>query len=127
MGGRVGAVHAFDVLGDPVRRALLDELRARGGGGGAAPVTAGELAGAVGGAFGISQAAISQHLGVLREHGFVTVVPDGRRRLYSIGGPGWAEVTDWVDAYRVFWEQRLDALETELRRGRRAADDRSSR
>lgn len=119
----MGAVHAFDVLGDPVRRALLDELRERGGGSVDAPVAAGELAGAMREAFGISQAAVSQHLGVLREHGFVTVAPAGRRRLYSIGGPGWAEVTDWVDAYRVFWEQRLDALETELRRGRSAAAD----
>lgn len=119
MRGTVGAVHAIDVLGEPVRRALLDELRRRGGGSMEAPVTAGELAAAMGESFGISQAAVSQHLGVLREHGFVTVVPQGRRRLYSIGGPGWAEVADWVDSYRVFWEQRLDALETELRRGRR--------
>lgn len=120
-------MHAFDVLGDPVRRALLEELRARGGGSADALVAAGELAAVAGEAFGISQAAVSQHLGVLREHGFVTVVPDGRRRLYSIGGPGWAEVTDWVDAYRDFWEQRLDALDTELRRGRRAAEDRRGR
>lgn len=120
-------MHALDVLGDPVRRALLEELRVRGGGSADAPVTAGELAEAMREVFGISHAAVSQHLGVLREHGFVTVAPAGRRRLYSIGGPGWAEVTDWVDAYRVFWEQRLDALETELRRGRRAADDRRPR
>lgn len=126
MRGTVGVVHALDVLGDPVRRALLDELRERGGGTAGAPVAAGELAGVMREVFGISQAAVSQHLGVLREHGFVTVVPQGRRRLYSIGGPGWAEVTDWVDAYRDFWEQRLDALDTELRRGRRAAEGRST-
>ena len=104
-------MHAFDVLGDPVRRRLL-ELLAEG------QAPAGELTEAVRAEFGISQPAVSQHLKVLRESGFAAVRVDGARRVYSLDAGPLREVDEWLDRYRGFWAQRLEALETELRRGR---------
>lgn len=109
---KYGLVHAFDVLGDPVRRRLL-ELLADG------ERAAGDLAGTVQHEFGISQPAVSQHLRVLREHGFATVRPDGARRLYSVDARPLHEVDDWLDAFRRAWAPKLAALDTEIARGRR--------
>src|SRR5690606_37502970 len=81
---------------------------------------AGEVAAVVGDEFGISQPAVSQHLRVLREHGFTTVRPVGTRRLYAVDAAGFDAVEQWLAALRRSWEQRLDALGTELARGRRA-------
>jgi len=105
-------MEAFDVLGDPVRRRLLEHL-ARG------ERPAGELAALVGEEFGISQPAVSQHLKVLRTSGFATVRPEGTRRLYALDPTALDEVEDWAAGLRRFWEQRLDALGTELARGAR--------
>ena len=110
-------MHAFDVLGDPVRRRVL-ELLAGG------ERSAGAITEAVRGEFGISQPAVSQHLGVLRAAGFVTVRVDGPRRLYSLDPAPLREVDDWLDGFRRFWDQRLDALGTEIARGRRARRER---
>ncbi len=71
--------------------------------------------------FGISQPAVSQHLRVLRDNGFATVTVDGTRRLYAVDTGPLQEIDAWLDRYRKFWTNRLDALDTELRRGRRAA------
>ncbi|GAB4070087.1 metalloregulator ArsR/SmtB family transcription factor [Angustibacter speluncae] len=106
-------MHAFDVLGDPVRRRVL-ELLADG------ERSAGEVADVVRDEFGISQPAVSQHLKVLRENGFATVRAEGTRRLYAVDGSGLQQVDAWVRQFSGFWEQRLDALGTELARGRRA-------
>ena len=106
-------MHAFDVLGDPVRRRIL-ELLAEGEAG------AGEVAAVVREEFGISQPAVSQHLKVLREHGFATVRPDGTRRLYAVDPSGLREVDAWVEQFRGFWEHRLEALATEVARGKRS-------
>jgi DNA-binding transcriptional ArsR family regulator len=106
-------VHAFDVLGDPVRRRLL-QLLAEG------ERPAGELAEVVRGEFGISQPAVSQHLRVLRENGFASVRPDGARRLYAVEAEPLREVDAWLEAFRGFWKPRLAALETEIARGKRA-------
>ncbi len=105
-------MHAFDILGDPVRRRLL-ELLADG------EHSAGELVTAVQAEFGISQPAVSQHLRVLRGSGFVTVRPEGNRRLYAVDAQPLRQVDEWLDPYRHFWTQRLDALATELARGKR--------
>lgn len=105
-------MHAFDVLGDPVRRRLL-ELMADG------ERPAGELTDAIRQEFGISQPAVSQHLRVLRESGFARVRPEGARRLYAVDPAGLQDVDAWLDRFRAFWSQRLDALGTELARGRR--------
>jgi DNA-binding transcriptional ArsR family regulator len=104
-------MHAFDVLGDPVRRHIL-ELLADG------ERSSGEIVARVQRTFAISQPAVSQHLRVLRENGFATVRPDGARRLYSLQTQGLQEVDAWIDHFRRFWEQRLDALGTEIARGR---------
>ena len=108
-------MHAFDVLGDPVRRRIL-ELLADG------ERSAGELGAVVQDEFGISQPAVSQHLRVLRDHGFTSVRNAGTRRLYAVDPTPLREVDQWLDRYRRFWDQRLDALGTELIRGMRARD-----
>ncbi|ONI74996.1 transcriptional regulator [Actinosynnema sp. ALI-1.44] len=105
-------MHAFDVLGDPVRRRIL-ELLADG------ERAAGEISAVVQEEFGISQPGVSQHLKVLRENGFATVRPDGTRRLYSVDPEPLKQIDVWLDRYRRFWTQRLDALGTELARGKR--------
>lgn len=107
-------MHAFDVLGDPVRRRIL-ELLADG------ERSAGDVTSVVQDEFGISQPAVSQHLRVLREHGFTTVRPEGTRRLYAVAPDALDEVDQWVDAFRRRWTQPLDALATEVARGKRAA------
>ncbi|ARK04752.1 transcriptional regulator [Cellulosimicrobium sp. TH-20] len=108
----MGVMEAFDVLGDPVRRRILEHL-AHG------EQPAGEIAARVGEEFGISQPAVSQHLRVLRTSGFASVRPDGTRRLYALDPAALDEVEDWAAGLRRFWEQRLDALGTELARGAR--------
>ena len=62
---------------------------------------------------------MSNHLRVLRENGFATVRADGTRRLYAVDPAPLKEVDMWLERYRRFWDQRLDALGTELARGRR--------
>ena len=105
-------MHAFDVLGDPVRRRIL-ELLADG------EQTSGALTDAVRAEFGISQPAVSQHLRVLRESGFASVRAEGTRRLYAVRADPLREVDEWLARFRCFWEPHLDALATELARGRR--------
>ena len=105
-------MHAFDVLGDPVRRRLL-ELLADG------ERSAGELAEQVRAEFGISQPAVSQHLKVLRENGFASVRADGTRRLYVVEPEPLREVDRWLGHFRHFWTARLRALDTEIARGQR--------
>jgi DNA-binding transcriptional ArsR family regulator len=105
-------VEAFDVLGDPVRRRIL-ELLADG------ERAAGEVTEVISREFGISQPAVSMQLRVLRENGFASARPDGPRRIYAIDAEPLAEVDAWLGRFRVFWEQRLDALGTEIARGKR--------
>jgi DNA-binding transcriptional ArsR family regulator len=105
-------VHAFDVLGDPVRRRIL-ELLAND------ELTAGAITAVVRAEFGISQPAVSQHLRVLRDSGFATVRPEGTRRLYAVDATPLREVDGWLEHFRQFWDQRLDSLATELARGKR--------
>lgn len=69
--------------------------------------------------FGISQPAVSQHLRVLRDSGFVAVRPEGTRRLYAVNDQPLREVDAWLDQFRRFWTPPLEALATELARGRR--------
>ncbi|MGW1721497.1 ArsR/SmtB family transcription factor [Streptomyces sp. NPDC002306] len=105
-------MHAFDVLGDPVRRRIL-ELLADG------EMTSGAVGEIVREEFGISQPGVSQHLKVLRENGFATVRPEGTRRLYAVNSAPLRDVDAWLDRFRHFWTPHLDALATELARGRR--------
>lgn len=105
-------MHAFDVLGDPVRRRIL-ELLAEG------DRSAGDVSTTIASEFGISQPAVSQHLRVLRESGFATWHSAGTRRIYALDPAGLHEVDAYLDRLRAGWSQRLDALGTEIARGRR--------
>jgi DNA-binding transcriptional ArsR family regulator len=105
-------VHAFDVLGDPVRRRIL-ELLADG------ELSAGQITAVVQREFGLSQPGVSQHLRVLREHGFARVRPEGARRLYAVQLAPLQDVDRWLERFRRAWDQPLDALATEIARGRR--------
>jgi DNA-binding transcriptional ArsR family regulator len=105
-------VHAFDVLGDPVRRRVL-ELLADG------ELSAGEIGTTIQDEFAITQPAVSQHLKVLRDNGFASVRPDGQRRLYAVNGAALRDVDEWLDAFRRFWTPHLSALATEIARGKR--------
>jgi len=104
-------VHAFDVLGDPVRRRILELLA-----GGEQP--AGAITATIQDEFAITQPAVSQHLKVLRDNGFTTVRPEGQRRLYSVDPAALHDVDEWLDNFRAFWAPRLDALDTEIARGK---------
>jgi DNA-binding transcriptional ArsR family regulator len=106
---------ALRALADPSRRTVVERL-ARG------PVTAGELADLL----PIARPGVSRHLRVLREAGLVEVRADAQRRVYSLRAEPLAEIDEWLGPYRALWEQRLDALHTEIARGkreRRSSDD----
>jgi len=106
-------MHAFDALGDPVRRRIL-ELLSDG------ERTSGAVCEVIRAEFGISQPAVSQHLRVLRDSGLASVRPEGARRLYAVRHEPLRDVDAWLDPFRRFWAPHLDALSTELARGRRA-------
>jgi DNA-binding transcriptional ArsR family regulator len=106
------AVPAFDVLSDPVRRRIL-ELLAGG------ERSSGAICEVIRGEFGITQPAVSAQLRVLREAGMATVRPEGTRRLYAVTPEPLREVDDWLGRFRAFWTPHLDALATEVARGRR--------
>lgn len=102
------AMEALAAVADPTRRQILDMLVN-------AEITAGELASA----FPVSRPAVSRHLRVLREAGLVQVRSDGRRRVYALEPGPLRELDAWLDPYRRLWAHRLDALDIEIRRGRR--------
>ncbi|MGZ9810325.1 ArsR/SmtB family transcription factor [Pseudoroseicyclus sp. H15] len=104
---------AFDILGDPVRRRIL-ELLAEGA------HSSGQIVEVIRAEHGITQAAVSQHLRVLREAGFATVTPEGARRIYTLDPAPLAEVDAWLGRFRAFWEPKLSAIETEVARGKKA-------
>ena len=106
-------MHALDLLGDPVRRRIL-ELLAEG------ERTSGSVVSVIQAEFEITQPAVSQQLRVLRENGFARVRSEGRCRLYSVQTEPLREVDAWLERFRHFWERRLDALGTEIARGKRA-------
>jgi DNA-binding transcriptional ArsR family regulator len=116
-------VHAFDVLGDPVRRRILEVL-ADG------ERSSGELTEVIRSEFGISQPAVSQHLKVLRDNGFAVVRPEGARRLYAVDDTALREADAWLARFRRFWAPHLAAMATEVARGkrqRRLTDEGNSR
>lgn len=109
-------MHAFDVLGDPVRRRLVELLAED-------DHTAGALTDVIADEFGISQPAVSRHLRVLREAGFASAAPRGTSRVYRLEPRAVEELDHAVERYRALWRQRLDALSTEIARGRRGRSD----
>ena len=105
-------MHAFDVLGDPVRRRILELLSER-------EHTSGEVVEVISAEFGISQAGVSQHLKVLRESGFAQVRPEGTRRVYVLDPAPLRDIDDWLERFRIFWPRKLEALATEIARGKK--------
>ena len=105
-------MHAFDVLSDPVRRRALELVARR-------EHTSGEIVKVVEAEFGISQSAVSQHLRVLRDSGFASVRKEGAKRCYSINPAGFEDVETWLDQLRQYWGAKMEALATEVERGKR--------
>jgi DNA-binding transcriptional ArsR family regulator len=95
-------------LADGSRRTVLDALTS-------GPATAGELAALL----PIARPGVSRHLRVLREAGLVQVRQEAQRRVYSLRLEPLTEIDEWLGRYRALWEQRLDALHTEVARGKR--------
>lgn len=95
-------------LADPTRRQIVELLT-----GGERP--AGELASH----FAMSRPAVSRHLRLLREAGLVSVRTQAQQRIYRLEPAPLAELDAWLAPYRRLWAHRLDALDTELRRGTR--------
>jgi DNA-binding transcriptional ArsR family regulator len=100
-------MHAFDILGDPVRRRIV-ELLSQG------ERSAGDIGAVVEREFRISQPAVSQQLRILRDSGFATVRPQGTRRLYVMNPTPLHEIADWVDRNRRHWEDSFDSLDSHL-------------
>ncbi|MEU4399011.1 ArsR/SmtB family transcription factor [Micromonospora orduensis] len=94
---------AFTVLAEPTRRRILDQLRD-------AERSVGELVDGL----GVSQPAVSKHLRVLREAGFVTCRTAARQRIYRLDPGPLRAVDGWLDPYRRLWTRHLDALERHL-------------
>jgi DNA-binding transcriptional ArsR family regulator len=98
----------FKALGDENRRTVLDALRA-------GPASVNELAAML----PIARPGVSRHLRVLREVGLVEVRKTAQFRIYSLRSEPLAEIDRWLDPYRLVWQQRLDALRTEVARGKK--------
>lgn len=95
-------------LADRSRRVVLEILRDH-------PATAGELAEAL----PIARPGVSRHLRVLREAGLVSTRQEAQRRIYSLQPEALVEVDEWLESYRAHWQNRLDALHTEIARGKK--------
>ena len=98
----------LQALADPSRRTVLEILRDH-------PATAGELANAL----PIARPGVPRHLRVRREAGLVEVRQDAQRRIYTLRPEALVEVDDWLEDYRALWQHRLDALHTEIARGKK--------
>lgn len=105
-------MHAFVVLGDPVRRRILELLAD-------SELASGAVVEVIGSEFGISQAAVSQHLKVLRDSGFAQVRAVGARRFYALDTTPLRDIDDWLSHFRGFWTHKLAALGTEIARGKK--------
>ncbi len=98
---------ALHALADDSRRTIVEAL-------GDGPASAGDLAALL----PISRPGVSRHLRVLREAGLVDVRQDAQRRIYALRPEPLAEIDEWLSRYRALWDHRLDALHTEVARGR---------
>lgn len=105
-------MHALDVLGDPVRRRILRSLLN-------GDMASGDIVEIVSQEFGITQPAVSHQLKVLRENGFANVRPEAQRRVYSLNANSFLEVQGWLEPFAQYWDHKLDALDTEIARGKK--------
>jgi DNA-binding transcriptional ArsR family regulator len=92
-------MHALDVLGDTIRRRILELLAA-----GEQP--AGRVVEVIRAEFGVTQPAVSQHLKVLRDNGFAKVRPEGTRRVYALDAAPLEDIDRWLDVFRACWTQQ---------------------
>ncbi len=95
----------FQAIADPTRRAIINLVAQQ-------PLTLN----AVADNFDISRPAISKHIKILTECGLITVTQQGRERYCEAKLQKLSEVSDWIDAYRIFWTTKLDALENFLKK-----------
>ena len=109
MGTFTGVDAVLHALSDESRRTVLEVLRKQ-------PATVGELASLL----PIARPGVSRHLRVLREAGLVEVRHQAQWRVYSLRPKPLAELDGWLGRYRALWEQRIDALHTEVARGKLA-------
>jgi DNA-binding transcriptional ArsR family regulator len=100
----------FQTLADPTRRRIVEALQE--GEQQVAQVVA---------RAGVHQSGVSRHLRILHEAGFVTVRPDGQRRLYALKPEPFQELEAWLGAYRKLWESRLDRFAVALENKQREA------
>src|SRR5262247_1917603 len=91
----------FRTLADPTRRAIFERLCRDGE----------QTVGALTDRAGVSQPAVSKHLGVLKQAGLVRDRPEGRQTYYRADREGLAPLIDWIEHYAVFWGDRFDRLE----------------
>ena len=96
-------MNAFDVLAEPARRQILDLVREE-------ERSVNELVLDL----SMSQPAVSKHLRILRDNGFVRARVEGQRRMYRVDPEAFVEVDDWLEPYRRLWEDRLDSLQRYL-------------
>jgi DNA-binding transcriptional ArsR family regulator len=95
--------NTFELLADPTRRRLLEELRD------------GECSvGVLVERLEMSQPAVSKQLRVLREAGLASVRPDAQRRIYRLDPERLRELDVWLEPFRTYWERRVDAMEQTL-------------
>ncbi len=110
-------VYAFgmdviSLLADPTRRKIIELLAED-------DLAAGENATH----FNIARPGVSRHLRQLREGGLVSVTRSGQKQIYRLEAEQLMEIDQWLTPIRSFWNNRLDALDTELRRGRSVEHD----
>jgi len=102
---------AFQILGDPVKRKILELLAD-------SQHSSGEVVNVIRKQFGITQPAVSQHLKILRDTGFAQVREEGTKRIYSLDVSPLKEVDEWMSPFRNFFDTKLMALHTEIARGK---------
>ena len=102
----IASTEIFAVLADPTRRAIFERLARDGE----------QTVRVLTDRSGVSQPAVSKHLGVLKLAGLVLDRRDGRQTHYSAQPQGLAPLLDWMDLYGAFWGARFDRLETLLNR-----------
>jgi DNA-binding transcriptional ArsR family regulator len=95
----------FEIIAEPNRRAILSLL-----------ASSQQSVGEIERQLGIPQPAVSKHLRVLREAGFVESTVDAQRRLYRLKPEPFQEMDDWLAQFRRFWSEHVDALERYLHR-----------
>jgi DNA-binding transcriptional ArsR family regulator len=104
-------IDAFETLADPTRRRIVAALR-----------NGERQVGDIVRQAGVHQSGVSRHLRILHESGFVTVRPDGQRRLYALRPEPFRELEAWLGQYRQLWEARLDRFGAALEEQRKDGD-----